>query len=405
MILYIFNNYFLDDSGFSKRCKREIDMLSKKDNMLIICRENAQKKKNYKINNKEIPIMTFNPSLQLLETPSKYTYICYEVYRTIKLYISLYAILHVSFKKNKNKPIIVYVVNSPLTLSFFCFIFSKLYSVRQTILEFHDLEPEMAMHIKKLKKGNIILTVEFYLEKFLCKAYSKIIVTNAVQRDILQKRTGIPQDKLFILPNSIFKEEYKHSIKDAYSFPTIKKNDFVVGYISTLVFDYTFSGLVDILKKMIMHFSDDSNLKFLIVGEGKGLDFIREIIRKYKLENNILLSGKTNNVAAFLHRMDICLIPWKENPFTLSILPTKLFEYMAAEKLVIAPDFGTFPDVIKNNKNGILYESEDDLSNKILSIQKEERKRKNLAKNAYTSFVSYYELHHFEEKYINFLSL
>ncbi len=42
------------------------------------------------------------------------------------------------------------------------------------------------------------------------------------------------------------------------------------------------------------------------------------------------------NVPAFLRRMDVCLIPFRRTPFTDTILPLKLFEYLAMERPVVA---------------------------------------------------------------------
>ncbi|HSW89035.1 MAG TPA: glycosyltransferase [Candidatus Saccharimonadales bacterium] len=405
MMLYIFNNYFFDDSGFSKRCKREIDILSQTEDISLLCRKGKNNNAYYENKYRRISLSFFDPKMPLLETPNKYKTGLYEIYRTVKLYKSLASILYKKITKNKNASITIYVVNSPMTLSVFCLCFAKIFRIKNTILEFHDLEPEMAMHMKKLDRKNLVVSIEYFLERFLCNVYNKIIVTNRIQKDILSKRTDTSKEKFFILPNTMQYAEYLDKVSETIHVKNINKNDFVVGYISTLSFDYTVKGICTLLEKISPFFSPYPNIKFIIIGDGEGIEKIKKIITDYSIGTNVLLTGKIKKVESVLKRVNVCIIPWENDMFTQTILPTKLFEYLAAKKPVIVPNFGEFTEIIKNNKNGLLYNTYTDLITKIIELKNNEQKAKKIAEAGYKTYLNHFDLIHYEKRYREFLHI
>ncbi|HSW96459.1 MAG TPA: glycosyltransferase family 4 protein [Candidatus Saccharimonadales bacterium] len=380
-------------------------MLSQKEEIIILCRKNGNNKIPQENKYKKIQVVFFDPKIQLLETPSRYKTVFYELYRTVKLYKSLAIVLYKQIKMNKRSSLALYVVNSPLTLSVFCLFFARIFTINNTILEFHDLEPEMAIHIKKLKKRSIIISIEYFLEKFLCKFYKKIIVTNKIQKDILSKRTGTSKKKIFVLPNTINHSDFLSNSSEKVTLKNIKKNDFVIGYISTLSFDYTVVGICSLLKKISPVVSKYPDIKFLIVGDGDGVKKIKEVIENCRIEANVLLTGKISNVENILSRINVCIIPWEKNVFTQTILPTKLFEYLSAKKPVIVPDFGGFTEVIKPNKNGLRFNSNSDLISKIIELKNDNNKMVRISENGYKTFIKYFDLVHFENNYREFLHI
>ncbi len=405
MIIYIFNNYFLDESGFSKRCKKEIDILSKIDDIQLICRKSNIDNQIYINKYREIKINYFNLSTKLLETPSEYKTVFYEIYRTIRMFQSLSIVLLKSIWKNKKKNLKIYIVNSPITLSLFCLIFARIFGVSKTIIEFHDLEPEMAINIKNLNENSFVLKVEYFLEKYLCSNFSKIIVTNKIQAKILENRTKIKENKIFVLPNTLNKLIIKNYSKKLLLPIGIKKNDFVIGYISTLTFDYTFKGLIEFIKYATDFLNKNFDIKVVVIGGGDGLSRVKNIINKLHLNKSIILTGKIKHAEYIMSRLDLCVIPWEENDFTKTIVPTKLFEYLAYKKTVIVPDFKSFKEVIINNLNGLTYSSVNDLIKKIQYLKFNKTQREVLAENGYKDFINKFSLEHYKKNYLNFINL
>src|SRR5258708_24496204 len=195
MIIFIINGYFFDNAGFSKRCQKEMTMLPQHEKVIIISRDN--KKTHFLNTNKNLKIVSFTVNAELVENPKNYKKGFYEIYRNMKLFLPLMKTLFHVLRTYHKEKLTVYVVSSPMTVPLFCLGIIKFFGISNTILEFHDLEPEMAMSIKKLKKTSFIVKVEYLLEKFLCKYYSKIIVTTNTQKKIIQERTHSDEEKFY----------------------------------------------------------------------------------------------------------------------------------------------------------------------------------------------------------------
>lgn len=404
MILYIFNQFLFDNSGFSKRCQKEIKILSKYEKVIVICRKSNHYGANIEINNVEI--LNFNHKIPLFTKHKRYISFLDEFYRTFLLYINLLLFFIKLGKKINFKDVsMLYVINSPLTFSLICFIFSKAKYIKQTVLEFHDLEPEMAKHVKKINGLNFVLFIEYFMEKYLCHKFKKIVVTNSIQKNKLIERTKIEKDKIFVLPNTIqinknLKVKNKKDLING-----IDEKDFVVGYLSTLDYDYTVDGLIALLEKIKPTISKYNKIKLVIIGNGIGLKSIKAIIKKFDLNNNVILLGKLKDTENLLAYFDIGIIPWLKSAFSETILPTKLFEYLESNTTTIVPDFGDFPNVINNNVNGMTFDSIDNLISKIIDLYLNPHKKLKFAVSGFKLFSQKYSLDYFTNNYIKFLNL
>jgi len=86
------------------------------------------------------------------------------------------------------------------------------------------------------------------------------------------------------------------------------------------------------------------------------------------LEKAVTFAGRVpyEEVHEYAGAMDICVIPYA----TWYGSPTKLFEYGASGKPVIAPRTGPIQELLRDGENGILTEVGDpeDLAQKILAL-------------------------------------
>jgi glycosyltransferase involved in cell wall biosynthesis len=119
---------------------------------------------------------------------------------------------------------------------------------------------------------------------------------------------------------------------------------------------YRFSGL----KEVALHFEREpmryGKIKLLIIGKGELWDTIEKIRMTNHLENKIvLLDWKPyKEVPRYIAAADICILPAYNNQVMKNIVPIKMYEYMAAQKPVIAT---RLPGLVKEfgENNGVLY--------------------------------------------------
>jgi glycosyltransferase involved in cell wall biosynthesis len=134
----------------------------------------------------------------------------------------------------------------------------------------------------------------------------------------------------------------------------IRKDDIVLFFMGWL---YHFSGLKEVAIELAKIKDEKPNVKFLIVGDGDAFDDLRRIREEYKLDGQMILTGKQpyEKIAEFIAAADICLLPAYPDERTMQdIVPIKMYEYMAMGKPVITTKL---PGVMKEfgEDHGVIY--------------------------------------------------
>ena len=92
-----------------------------------------------------------------------------------------------------------------------------------------------------------------------------------------------------------------------------------------------------------------------IVGDGELYDNLQKLIRELELEQNVRLTGWTDDVYAELLRADIYVCSSKMEGVSLSVI-----EAMLCGLPIIASNVGGNKDLVRPNINGILFENENE---------------------------------------------
>ncbi|MFH0846331.1 MAG: glycosyltransferase family 4 protein [Patescibacteria group bacterium] len=95
--------------------------------------------------------------------------------------------------------------------------------------------------------------------------------------------------------------------------------------------------------------------KFIIIGEGEDREYLENKIKKYHLENKVFLIGKIIDASKYLKAFDIFLLSSIKEGF-----PFVLLEAGLAQLPVIATEVGGIPELIQDNKTGILVKIKED---------------------------------------------
>lgn len=128
----------------------------------------------------------------------------------------------------------------------------------------------------------------------------------------------------------------------------------VVGYVGVFA---KWHGVEWFIEEIVKDLSEHPNLVLLFVGDGVSLEPIQSMIIEANLESQIILTGRVphNEVSHYLSAMDFGILP-DSNDYGS---PMKLFEFMAMEKGVVAPDFSPITEVVNNNETGWLFPAND----------------------------------------------
>ena len=125
------------------------------------------------------------------------------------------------------------------------------------------------------------------------------------------------------------------------------------------------------------------NIELRIIAGGFFRKEVEEEIKRRRIKNVFLDKWvRWNNVPLYLDRIDIGVVPLEQSIYNASKSPTKIFEYMAAGKAVVASCVGEAKEIIRDNIDGILCKSKEDFVCQIESIIKDRKKREDLGRNA-----------------------
>lgn len=280
------------------------------------------------------------------------------------------------------KPDIIYATSTPLTVAVPA-IFLSWFFKTPFVFEVRDLWPEAPIQMGALKNPFLIKIMRKLESLTYHKAVHLVVLSPGMAEAI--KQTGIPENKITVIPNSSDIELFsagRHGdggeILNRYGIAT--KN--VALYAGTIG---EANGLDMIMNaaKMLQEARED--VHFIIAGDGKRLQALKRYKEVYGLENITFTGNISKHQVAQLYRVaKVSLVLLKNIPIFTTSSPNKFFDTLAAGTPVISNIKGWIERLIKENNIGLFFEGEDasQLVKKVLHIVKNNTLQKEMAGNA-----------------------
>ena len=248
---------------------------------------------------------------------------------------------------------------------------------RPLFLEYNGSEVWMAKHWGRLRLGDLFEQCE----RLNLIAATRIFVVAEVERNNLIK-AGVPPEKILVNPNGVDVEKFRPGVgRD-----TIR-GELGVGDDATLAgFVGTFGPWHGVLTlaEAIALLPEDCGIRFLFVGAGMFRDEVERIVSDAGRSEQVIFAGQVEHekVPALLDACDILLSP--HVPMTDGSeffgSPTKLFEYMAMGKAIVASRLGQIAEVLDDEETALLIEPGDarQLADAILRLSNSRELRERL---------------------------
>ena len=226
------------------------------------------------------------------------------------------------------------------------------------ICEVRDLWPESIVAYGSLKRNSMIAKLLYQGEKWIYSKADKIIFTMEGGKDYIiehgwdnDQGGPIEINKVHHINNGIDLKIFNYNKENCQLEDEDLKNPniFKVVYTGSIRLVNKVDMLVDIAKQL-----RNTNIKFLVWGDGDQVDTIRQKIRSEKL-SNIALKGRVDKkyIPNILSKADLNIFLGETSDlFRFGLSPNKLFEYFAAGKPVLQT-FKANYSIVENNSAGV----------------------------------------------------
>jgi glycosyltransferase involved in cell wall biosynthesis len=243
----------------------------------------------------------------------------------------------------------------------------------------------------------LILPIIARIEEYNLKNSTLIVVVSASLKEILMEK-GIAEQKIIVNPNGVDPESYNpliqaNSIAKKYGLENYK----VIGFIGSFG---QWHGVVEMARAIELFYRLNQNMinevKSLMIGDGKLLPEAKKIISKSGYQENVIFTGQIHQSEGpkYLAVCDILLSPHIKNPDGSKFFgsPTKLFEYMAMGKAIVASKLDQIGEVLEHDNTAYLVEpgNKNQLADAMQLLIADSELRRKLGKNARAEVLKKY---------------
>lgn len=246
---------------------------------------------------------------------------------------------------------------------------------------------------RKVRRKEIALKIE----SLNLHSADLIVVVSELLKDELTSQ-GIVPGKILVNPNGVDVNRYSPEIdgtqvRHQYGW----QDEVVLGFIGTFgrwhgpeVLAEAFCNL------LIIHPDLQGKIKLLMIGDGVLMPQVKKILQGSNFADHYVLTGliPQEKGPQYLAACDILISPHIPNSDGSRFFgsPTKLFEYMAMGKAIIASNLDQLGQVIEDGKSGLLVPPGDipSLENAMLSLIYDAPKRQRLGENARVAAVAHH---------------
>ena len=234
-------------------------------------------------------------------------------------------------------------------------------------------------HFDNLAKKFVVKMTKYYCEK---KCDEVIVPTDKI-KDLFVKY-GIKKN-VNIIPTGIDikkfdkNSEINKKVKEIKNKYKIKDDEFIIGSVGRIASEKSLDILIQNVRKLV---DANNKIKLMIVGDGPELQNLKQLVKKLKLEKNVILTGK----------VDYSLVPSYFN--TCNIIASfstsetqglTIIEGLAASKPTLCINDESFRAMIENSYNGYLFDSDEEFRELVFKLMSDKELYKEMANNAKNS--------------------
>lgn len=197
--------------------------------------------------------------------------------------------------------------------------------------------------------------VRSYLIKYIFRKADLIFpISKRMEAELARK--GIPKTKMMVLPMGVNHDLFSPQSSDG----TTIRERYNLGNAPVIIYVGTISRMrqIDLVIRAFSIIKQHKNTaKLLMVGTGNDKSHLEEFAVKLQVSDEVIFTGQVPyfEVPNYIAAADVCLAPIRPLPLYKVSSPTKLFEYMAVGKPVVAnKEIPEHQEVLGESGSGVL---------------------------------------------------
>jgi glycosyltransferase involved in cell wall biosynthesis len=223
------------------------------------------------------------------------------------------------------------------------------------VLEFNSSEVWKGRHWGDAR----LLRLAELAERLNLRAADWILVVSTALRDQLVA-DGVPAERIVVNPNAVdparFRPDAESSVRSGYGL----NGQVVVGFAGTFGLWHGVPSLAEAIPLACAAYPE---LRILLIGDGPLRPLVDRAIAKHGLARRVIQTGLVphSDMPAYLAACDVLVAPHGRQADGGEFFgsPTKLYEYLATGRPVVASNVGQLGQVIRDGETGLLVPPDD----------------------------------------------
>jgi glycosyltransferase involved in cell wall biosynthesis len=269
---------------------------------------------------------------------------------------------------------------------------------RPFLLEIRDLWPEFAIDMGVLTHP-LLIKLSRWLERFLYTRADHLLVNSPAYREYLIEK-GVVPEKITLIPNGVDPAMFDpdadgKGLREKWGLD----GKLVVTYAGAL----GLANDIETILKAARHLRNESDIHFMLVGDGKERAHLEETAERWRLSNVTFLGMQPKSaIAAILAASDACVATLKDIPMFRTTYPNKVFDYMAAGRPTALAIDGVIREIVESAGGGVFVPPGDSeaLANTVQSLSQQPERVESMGRAARRYVVKHFNRQHQAAQFI-----
>jgi glycosyltransferase involved in cell wall biosynthesis len=279
--------------------------------------------------------------------------------RALKFLWFMLTSMVVSLRLSPSPDIVISTSPQPLT-GVSGYVVSRLRRCR-FVFEVRDLWPETITAVSDVDNPLIIRAIDT-LVTFVYRRADRVVTVSRAFEDSLVE-SGIDEDDLWYHPNGVdpsFVEDFESADPVSPDIEALVNGRFVVSYVGTIGRAQGLGVVLDAAKRLAGE-QEYEDILFLIVGYGADMKSLQGRVEREDIDNVVFTGRKPKKmVPSILAETDVSLVHLKPRDLFETVIPSKIFESMAARLPIILGVRGEAERIVAEANAGIPIPPGDD---------------------------------------------